>query len=280
MVKDLKDPSRRLILFGETHDDDVVQEVERLVYDKVAAGLAADERRIKLHLALEFLDADSRALVAAFNEGEGQNDAEALFRTEAEAKKYAPLAMLAKAHNNHVIAANASRRHVRQVSVHGVNSLNELPEEEKEKLPPLPLPPPSEPYSSILRDFMGFSPNKIEAQNLWDVAMANSCLKHINEHTKAAVFLVCGRFHIQHYMGIVDHVMVTHKLEREQYRLIVCLPIDEQSFAMCKDPSFSFEQAPEALKTFADFVVLTKQKVAVEEDQKQTQTERQETCPY
>jgi len=89
--------------------------------------------------------------------------------------------MIAKHHTNRIIAANAASRNVKMVTRHGYESLKDLDDDEMKKLPPLPIPVPSDSYHRILKEGMGFSDNKIAAQNLWDAAMANNCLTFSNQ---------------------------------------------------------------------------------------------------
>ena len=56
MIDDLSDEKRRLLLFGESHDDDTAQLVERAVYD----GVARKRDGRKVSLALEFVPSVSR----------------------------------------------------------------------------------------------------------------------------------------------------------------------------------------------------------------------------
>ncbi|EGB02610.1 hypothetical protein AURANDRAFT_68722 [Aureococcus anophagefferens] len=64
MVDDMADPDRKLLLFGEQHDDAVAQDVQRAVYDDLTR-----RRTEKLALALEFIDADARDAARAFSDG-------------------------------------------------------------------------------------------------------------------------------------------------------------------------------------------------------------------
>ena len=73
MVDDMADPDRKLLLFGEQHDDAVAQDVQRAVYDDLTR-----RRSEKLALALEFVDADARDAARAFSDG-SSDDVDALF---------------------------------------------------------------------------------------------------------------------------------------------------------------------------------------------------------
>ena len=201
MVDDMADPDRKLLLFGEQHDDAVAQDVQRAVYDDLTR-----RRTEKLALALEFVDADARDAARAFSDG-SSDDVDALFHGAGDARKYGPLALQARATRNELIAANAPRRHARLVAREGPGALANLPPADIAKLPPLPYEsaPLSRPYAERLSGF-GFGANKIAAQCLWDAAMAHACLDFLRRRPRDCVMLVCGRFHVEHFLGVVDHV--------------------------------------------------------------------------
>ncbi|KAH8069671.1 hypothetical protein JL720_11977 [Aureococcus anophagefferens] len=91
MVDDMADPDRKLLLFGEQHDDAVAQDVQRAVYDDLTR-----RRTEKLALALEFIDADARDAARAFSDG-SSDDVDALFHGAGDARKYGPFALQARA---------------------------------------------------------------------------------------------------------------------------------------------------------------------------------------
>ena len=106
------------------------------------------------------------------------------------------------------------------------------------------------------------SKNVVAAQCLWDVAMAHSCLDFLKTNTRDAIMLVCGAFHVQHFLGVIDHVEKYTEsggpfepLDRDEFRVVVCVPMDGPSFLrrslvdVWDDPS---------LDTVADFIVFTR----------------------
>ena len=262
MIADLADPERRLVLFGESHDDAVAQDLECTVYD----GVARRRDGRKVSLALEFVDGDRRAAAKAFSAGD-TDDVRSLFRGPGDCAKYGPLARLAKTLKNDVVAANASRRHARLVAREGPGALEGVPDAEKALLPPLPYAaqPLSPGYAERLRR-IGFGANKVAAQCLWDATMAYNCLASLAAGAHG-VMLVCGRFHVQHFLGVVDHVEHYSErgdfppVERDEFRVVVCLPMEANAFAhkaatdVWDDPS---------LDTVADFIVLTKARETAE----------------
>ena len=396
MVDDLSDPSRRLLLFGENHEDARAQDVERSVYE----GVARSQRsRRRVALALEFVDADAREAADSFATG-ASDDVAALFRGATDAARYGPIACLARAlgcarpapkflafrgravmrsisatrslsRAGPIVAANAPRRHARLVSRNGPAALDELPPDDVSRLPPLPyfrradIPqtgrgdaagatwrlrgerssatprlrhgdsvktgarlrypdkPLSPAYAERLRLVGLKSANIIAAQCLWDAAMAHSCLDFLRGAPQDAIMLVCGSFHVQHFLGIVDHVLrrvdiddvdaavartgrgdaaartiprtgrgssrgrvADHPtngsrivprtgrgssrgqverytesdgpfeaLERDEFRVVVCVPLDEATFL---DHRRANRWDDKILETFADFIVFTR----------------------
>ena len=260
MIEDLADPSRKLVLFGEHHDDEKAQDVERSVYDGMARRQRDSQRRVAL--ALEFVDADARRDTKSFSEGE-TDDVNKLFRGDGDARRYGPLASLARALGGPIVAANAPRRHARLVARQGVEALDAIAGEH-DLLPPLPYAhePLSEAYAERLQMVGLRSANVVAAQCLWDAAMAHACLDFLKRAPRDAIMLVCGAFHVQHFLGVVDHVekytesgSLFDPLERDEFRVVVCVPMDGPSFLrrsladVWDDPS---------LDTVADFIVFTR----------------------
>ena len=261
MIQDLADPSRKLVMFGEHHDDAKAQDVERSVYDGMARRQRDSRRRVAL--ALEFVDADARRDAESFASGRS-NDVAKLFRGDGDAKRYGPLAFLARALGGPIVAANAPRRHARLVAKQGVGALDTISGDDVAKLPPLPYhhTPLSKAYAERLQMVGLRSKNVVAAQCLWDAAMAHSCLDFLKTNTRDAIMLVCGAFHVQHFLGVVDHVEKYTEsggpfepLDRDEFRVVVCVPMDGPSFLrrslvdVWDDPS---------LDTVADFIVFTR----------------------
>ena len=76
----------------------------------------------------------------------------------------------------------------------------------------------------------------VQDQKLWDASQAFNILDHLREN-KGSVFHVCGRYHVQYFLGAVEQLQ--HYLndsespfasfefgERDEFRVIVCLPLD------------------------------------------------------
>ena len=150
------------------------------------------------------------------------------------------------------------------VAKQGVGALDTISGDDVAKLPPLPYhhTPLSEAYAERLQMVGLRSKNVVAAQCLWDAAMAHSCLDFLKTNTRDAIMLVCGAFHVQHFLGVVDHVEKYTEsggpfepLDRDEFRVVVCVPMDGPSFLrrslvdVWDDPS---------LDTVADFIVFTR----------------------
>ena len=140
-------------------------------------------------------------------------------------------------------------------------------------LPPLPYPSePTDAYRSRLERVFAHakSPeNMMAAQALWDASMAHGLLRHLAEHPSHRVLHVCGRFHVEHFLGVVDQLWhylyerppsdAFRKLaddgvgERDAFRVVVCVPAD---FAAARADWAAVAREP-MLAGLADFVVLT-----------------------
>ena len=280
--EDLSQPSMKLVLFGETHDDARAQFLENELY----SGLTLTGR--KWALALEFIERDKEDEVERYLTDE--TSPRKCFTSEADAKRYSGLLETAKHSGNSVVAANAPRRLVSRVTKGGPMSLDAMPEEERRFLPPLPYrwaKPISQAYESRLHRFFWGGGTKcdedeattqkketrrqnlVAAQCLWDATMAHSVLDSLLPSSKNdAVFLVCGRFHVEYYLGIVDHIehLLEHDhkfapmtMERNEFRLVVAVPLPAADFDKQEQAQWSAVRHDPRVRTLADFVIFTRE---------------------
>ncbi|KXZ48240.1 hypothetical protein GPECTOR_29g20 [Gonium pectorale] len=170
---------------------------------------------------------------------------------------YRPLVLAAREAGAPVVCANAPRRYVSLVGRHGAAALNSLPPASRANLPPLPLRPPSEMYAAKIAWTMqvrgaqlrsnattsaaaggsatagssgkvcphiglGVRSNFLDAQNLWDAAMADSIARALRQLRARGtadggggggeaggnplVVHVCGKFHSEQRLGICEHL--------------------------------------------------------------------------
>jgi len=169
-----------------------------------------------------------------------------------------------------VIAANAPKRYLDIVSKKGQGGLLPLSADAKQVLPPLPYPPPSQAYrerferemnegmakaksasqhkSKPVAGHQAGSDLALQAQSLWDAAMADSIARFLKEHPGKHVLQINGAFHSEYHQGILEHL--------ERYRpdttsLVVTI-LRNKSFP-------SWKQAD--MNGIGDFVIVTDPRV-------------------
>eukprot|EP00913_Durusdinium_trenchii_P010063 g9443.t1 len=191
----------RAILMGEVHDDAVTH----LLQLAVLKHLRRHGQR-RLILSMEMFEMDVQEVLDEY--------------------------VLHKAIRIRVIAANAPRRYVSMVSRKGEQFLRGLEANGcRSLLPPFPLPLPSPAYRRKFEEtmsmptlqsdtggscpFIGFSsedlrsvrPETMQAQLLWDHAMAKSVAEALRadpEAPECVVLHLCGAFHCAHGLGIPE----------------------------------------------------------------------------
>jgi uncharacterized iron-regulated protein len=119
---------------------------------------------------------------------------------------YRPTLEFAKAHGLPVVAANAPRRYVERAGRLGRESLEALPETALAFLPPLPYPEPSPAYRAEWDELMGDAADHLpgsplDAQTLWDAAMAHSIATTLETYDGALVVHLVGGFHVENGTG-------------------------------------------------------------------------------
>lgn len=198
---------------------------------------------------------------------------------------YRPMVELARAHGLPVVAANAPRRYVNRVTRLGPGSLDELSETAKAFLPPLPYPGASEVYATQWHQLMaemmrpptgpdstsvaGEEPvqgeaavaedteeaprhdlgHALDAQALWDAAMAESVAGAIVSHPGALVVHYAGSFHVQRHTGIPEKVLYY----RPDTRVVTVVMTPAEDVDAWSD---------DAHRDLADFVILTARSAA------------------
>ena len=210
-----------VLYVGEEHDDPVAHYVEHRLLERLRARMEKAGR--SLVLSLEMFERDAQLVLDEFLAGlitERHFLQSARPWTHYETD-YRSLILLAKEHGIPVIASNAPRRYVNRVSREGAASLEALSVWGKAWLPPLPVVDPSPAYrakwvaaadsGSHAADSMSVE-RMLEAQSLWDAAMAHSISEMLKAAPGALVIHIAGSFHVEEGLGIPSRVKALRRL--------------------------------------------------------------------
>jgi uncharacterized iron-regulated protein len=140
------------------------------------------------------------------------------------AEDYRPAVEFARAHGLPVLATNVPSRYANLVAREGEGALDRLPEASRPHLPPLPVPPASEPLAEAFRQQMAASVEAhggahghaldvealLAAQNLRDAAMAFTLSEALRERPGALILHLNGAFHSAGGLGIPEHLARYH----------------------------------------------------------------------
>jgi uncharacterized iron-regulated protein len=198
---------------GESHDDPVAHYLEEQILRRTWDPAAA--------LSLEMFERDVQYVLDEYLAGFiTENHLVASARAwKNYALDYRPLIEFAKEKRMPVLASNAPRRYVDRVSRLGSGSLAEIAPEGRRFLPPLPYAEASADYAAKFARVMeehreeGKPPSSesitrsLQAQSLWDAAMAYSIAEFLTKHPGKRVSHVNGSFHTAHRLGIVEHLL-------------------------------------------------------------------------
>ncbi len=261
-LEDIVENMRRVnvTLLGETHDDPVGHYLEAEILRRVAGPDWA--------LSLEMFERDVQGVVDEYLNGViEERDLIASGRAWSNFRSdYKPLMEIAKQNHMPVIAANAPKRYVDVVSKQGQAGLLALSAEAKRTLPPLPYSAASQAYRDRFEREMSEEMGKagkppkpgskpaaehhtgsdfaLQAQTLWDAAMADSIARFLNEHGDKHVLQINGSFHSEYRQGILEHL--------ERYRPATTSLV----VTILRDKSFPSWKAMDMTGT-GDFVILT-----------------------
>ncbi|HYR86042.1 MAG TPA: ChaN family lipoprotein [Terriglobia bacterium] len=198
---------------GESHDDPVAHYLEEQILRRTWDPDAA--------LSLEMFERDVQYVLDEYLAGFiTENHLVASGRAwKNYASDYRALIEFAKEKKMPVLAANAPRRYVDRVSRLGAASLAEIEPEGRRFLPPLPYAEASADYAAKFARVMeehreeGKPPSpesrarSLEAQSLWDAAMAYWIGDFLTKHPGKRVLHVNGSFHTAQRLGIVEHLL-------------------------------------------------------------------------
>lgn len=219
------------VLLGEVHDDPVTHLLQLAVLKHLGRCCREDDRR--LVLSMEMFEMDVQNVLDEYVLHQAIREEDMLLDTRPWGNyltDYRPLVQFCRDEGIRVIAANAPRRYVSLVSRNGTEGLADLQAKvsgTKLPLPSFPLPPPSPAYRRKFEEtmsmpalqtktgscpFIGFSsddlrsvrPETMQAQLLWDHAMAKSVANALQDPQVPLVLHVCGAFHCAHGLGIPE----------------------------------------------------------------------------
>ena len=273
-----------VVFLGEVHNDPTAHELQQTLlqraYQQYAAlpDSAAGNRPVAL--SLEMFERDVQPVLDEYLRGwiterHFLDDSRPWSNYRSD---YRPLVEFAKAHDLPVVAANAPRRYVNMVSREGADTLQHLPASARQWLPPLPYAEASAAYRAkwfrAMQSAMAPSDsaahphaapddtaahgaghgaphghgammrNMLQAQSLWDAAMAHSLAQHLMRQPESLVLHVVGQFHVSEGTGTPEHLARYRPGTRSV--VIVTEPVD--------DPT---EFRPDAHQGLGDFVILT-----------------------
>ena len=291
-----------VVFIGEAHDDPTAHMLEAELLTRAyaaygnaeasgdaAEGAAGEVAPRPVALSLEFFQSDTQPILNEYLAG---LITEKSFRAAARpwpryGTDYRELIEFAKENGIPVIAANAPRRYATRVTLHGRESLNDLPPEALAWLAPLPYGQPSEAYRNqwiaIIQEVMAQQGmkcgipaeelaaatgeeveapapmgahdnmgNQLHSQVLWDATMGYRISEHLAEHPDALLIHMVGGFHVERRTGTPEHL--------ETYRpgtkalVVVLQPVEDIEV---------FEPAPDG--EWGDFVIQTEVSRTLEE---------------
>jgi uncharacterized iron-regulated protein len=258
-----------VLFVGERHGDPAVHRFQYLLLHALLQEGAEEGRG--LILSLEMFERDVQGVLDEYLDGlitEEQFLAAARPWTNYQ-RDYRPLVERARAEGIPVVAANAPRRYVNRVSRLGADSLDGLPEGALGHLPPLPFPGPSDAYRTEWEERMAalahgdhgghgahVSDAALEAQALWDAAMAHSIHQALSDAPRdrdpdargPLVLHLTGSFHVENRTGTPEAL----RHYRPDVRDLVI------TSRAAEDPEdFAAAVALERAVGLADFILLT-----------------------
>jgi uncharacterized iron-regulated protein len=274
----------QVVFIGEAHDDPTGHKLEaellERAYETYGGSSSKDSLPRTVALSLEFFQRDVQPILDEYLAGLITEkgflaDSRPWPRYETD---YRPLIEYSKESGLAVIAANAPRRYVTRVTMHGRDALDDLSSGALEYLAPLPYGQPSETYrdqwvqtiSKVMaeegmkcgvpipepeegeepvkpRAPMGSHSamgNQLHAQVLWDATMAYWISEYLKQGRDALVLHMVGGFHVERGTGTPEHLEAYRP--GTSFMIVVLRPVEDID---------SFESAPGG--EWGDFVIQT-----------------------
>jgi uncharacterized iron-regulated protein len=207
-----------VVFIGETHNDPAAHLIERQLLEHTYTRLADDSKTHanRLVLSLEMFERDVQTPLDEYLAG---LITEPQFLASSRPWKnyetdYRPLVEFARAHQLHVVAANAPERYVNRVGRLGRDSLKALSPAALAWLAPLPYPAASSAYAAKFNEAMGGdamhgthgNPHLLDAQVLRDATMAHSLAEELQRQQHALILHVTGIFHTESRLGTPEQL--------------------------------------------------------------------------
>jgi uncharacterized iron-regulated protein len=202
---------RRVVYIGETHD----RYEHHLTQLELIRRL--HEQHPGLTVAMEFFDQPSQPHLDAYIAGE-ISERELLDRSEYfqrwgyDYRHYQPILHFAREHGLATLALNIPREITRKIAQEGIEALDET---ERAWLPRV-IDRSDEAYQQRLRTVFDIHPDTdrdfdhfVDAQLVWDEAMAQRAADYLHEHPDQRMALLAGSGHLAYRSGIPQ------RLERE-----------------------------------------------------------------
>jgi len=243
------EPDVALVLFGEEHGHPVCRGLEEAVYKRMLSA----ERNGSVTLSLEMLDTEKQQAANMYISSEEDSSEDILFGGSlVNWQDYVNLCRLARAEHAHLLAANAPRRFTSTIATLGYESLAAtISDEDRILIAPLPFQKPSPMLAAKIGPMFegcgGRSDDEhrmhmLMAQSLWDATMAHQIQGELSRAPLAnsgvstdpslqaqsygfdwpqRVMHVCGRYHVEHFLGIVSHLEYYEHEARSKARVMV-----------------------------------------------------------
>ncbi len=258
---------RQVLFIGESHNDPVAHYLEAEIYRALW--------RPELALSLEMFERDVQLILDEYlssliSDNHLQESGRAWSNYDPD---YKNLIEFAREQQGVVIAANAPRRYVNLVGREGIEALMNLSEEALAFLPPLPYADASQAYREKFMALMQMPlmasqeehsgseesseaseqerseqllrlERSLQAQGLWDAAMAWSIAAYLRSSEQGAIIHINGSFHSAGGLGIPEHLQ--DYLPGTSTLLVTIM--DSDSF-----PDFDEEN----MRNQGDFVIVT-----------------------
>ncbi|KAA8495693.1 hypothetical protein FVE85_1848 [Porphyridium purpureum] len=268
-------PACQVVLCGEIHTDPHAAsgalQLLNAIYSKFGENKSGSAERVAL--SLEFFETDTQLVLDEYLAGLiSEEEFLQLSRPPSNyATQYRGLVEFCRQRKLRVIAANAPRRYVKMIRRTGRDKLGEslLDYRARALLPPLPIAGASSQYErKFIQTMQQLRSNPqeqrpvpasmLDAQSLWDATMAWNVSRALDagshdrdgEAAASLVFHVTGSFHVEHKLGIHEHLQ--RYRPNTQILTFVFRPMDELAEMSSAEDADTHTE----LRGLADYTIL------------------------